>query len=103
MEWQLRNWLYFTWLSGDHIVEQHIHSLDKMAWAMKDEPPIKAVGLGGRQVRTGPEFGHIFDHHSVVYEWRQRRQAVRLLPAARRLRQRRVRLTSSAPGRRRRA
>jgi predicted dehydrogenase len=69
MEWQLRNWLYFNWLSGDHIVEQAIHSLDKMAWAMKDEYPVKAMGMGGRQVRTGPEFGHIFDHHAVVYEF----------------------------------
>jgi predicted dehydrogenase len=69
-EWQLRNWLYFTWLSGDHNVEQHIHSLDKMAWALKDEYPVKAVGLGGRQVRTDPKFGHIFDHHSVVYEFK---------------------------------
>jgi predicted dehydrogenase len=67
MEWQVRNWLYFTWLSGDFNVEQHIHSLDKMGWAMKDEYPVKAVGLGGRQARTGPEYGHIFDHHSVVY------------------------------------
>lgn len=69
MEWQIRNWLYFTWLSGDHIVEQHIHSLDTIAWAMRNEYPVKAIGLGGRQVRTGPEFGHIFDHHSVVYEY----------------------------------
>jgi predicted dehydrogenase len=69
MEWQLRNWLYFTWLSGDHNVEQHIHSLDKMAWAMKDVPPKQCVGTGGRQVRTGADFGNIFDHHSVVYEW----------------------------------
>ena len=69
MEWQLRNWLYFTWLSGDHNVEQHIHSLDKMAWAMHDEHPVRASGMGGRQVRTGPEYGHIFDHHSVVYEY----------------------------------
>ncbi len=69
MEWQLRNWLYFTWLSGDHIVEQHIHSLDKMMWAMKDQPPARATGTGGRQVRTGPEFGHIYDHFSIVYEW----------------------------------
>lgn len=69
MEWQMRNWLYFTWLSGDHNVEQHIHSLDKMLWAIKDVPPVKANGMGGRQQRTGPEFGHIFDHHSVVYEW----------------------------------
>ncbi len=69
MEWQLRNWLYFTWLSGDHIVEQHCHSLDKMAWAMKNEYPVSATGLGGRQVRTKPEFGHIFDHHAVVFEY----------------------------------
>jgi predicted dehydrogenase len=69
MEWQLRNWLYFTWLSGDHIVEQHVHSLDKMMWAMKDVPPARASGTGGRQVRTGPEFGHIYDHFAIVYEW----------------------------------
>jgi predicted dehydrogenase len=69
MEWQCRNWLYFTWLSGDHNVEQHIHSLDKMAWAMRDEYPVKASGIGGRQVRTGPEYGNIFDHHCVVYEY----------------------------------
>jgi predicted dehydrogenase len=69
MEWQLRNWLYFTWLSGDHIVEQHVHSLDKMAWAMKNEYPVKATGMGGRQVRTAPDYGHIFDHHSVVFEF----------------------------------
>jgi len=69
MEWQLRNWLYFTWLSGDHNVEQHVHSLDKAAWVMHDEPPVKAWGLGGRQVRTQPEFGHIYDHHAVVYEY----------------------------------
>jgi predicted dehydrogenase len=70
MEWQLRNWLYFTWLSGDFNVEQHVHSLDKMAWAMKNEYPVKASGSGGRQVRTGPEFGHIYDHHTVVYEFK---------------------------------
>jgi predicted dehydrogenase len=70
MEWQVRNWLYFTWLSGDHNVEQHIHSLDKMAWAMKNQYPVKAIGIGGRQVRTGPEYGHIFDHHFVVYEYK---------------------------------
>src|SRR5690606_18308070 len=49
MENQCRNWLYYTWLSGDHIVEQHIHSLDKMQWLMNDEPPVKCFGLGGRQ------------------------------------------------------
>ncbi len=69
MEWQMRNWLYFTWLSGDHIVEQAIHSLDKMIWAMKDVPPAKATGLGGRQARISEDYGHIFDHHAVTYEW----------------------------------
>jgi len=69
MEWQLRNWLYYTWLSGDHNVEQHVHSLDKASWALGDEPPVRAVGLGGRQVRTEPKYGNIFDHHAVVYEY----------------------------------
>jgi predicted dehydrogenase len=70
MEYQLRNWLYYTWLSGDHIAEQACHSIDKMAWAMKDESPIKAIGLGGRQTRTAELFGNIFDHHSVVFEYK---------------------------------
>ncbi len=69
MEFQLRNWLYFRWLSGDHIVEQFIHSLDKSLWLHNDEPPKFAYGLGGRQVRTAPEFGDVYDHFSVVYEW----------------------------------
>jgi predicted dehydrogenase len=69
MEYQLRNWLYYAWLSGDHNVEQHVHSLDKAVWAMGDTPPARAVGLGGRQARVEPIFGHIFDHHAVVYEW----------------------------------
>jgi len=68
MEWQIRNWLYFTWLSGDHIVEQHVHNLDVVNWAM-DAHPIKAVGMGGRQVRTDPAYGHIFDHFAVEYEY----------------------------------
>jgi predicted dehydrogenase len=68
LEWQLRNWLYFTWLSGDHICEQHIHNLDVMNWALQTHPT-RAVGMGGRQVRTGPEFGHIFDHFAIDYEY----------------------------------
>ena len=52
MEFQMRNWLYFTWLSGDHIAEQHIHSLDKLAWAMGDRYPVKCTSSGGRIVRT---------------------------------------------------
>lgn len=69
MEYQVRNWYYYTWLSGDFNVEQHIHSLDKMAWAMKDETPIKVSGSGGRQVRTDPKYGNIYDHFNVIYEY----------------------------------
>jgi predicted dehydrogenase len=69
MEYHLRNWYYFTWLSGDFNVEQHVHMLDVCAWIMKDEYPVSAMGLGGRQVRTGPEYGNIYDHHSVIYEY----------------------------------
>jgi predicted dehydrogenase len=68
MEWQLRNWLYFTWLSGDHIVEQHVHNLDVINWALLGHP-VRARGMGGRQVRTDPAYGHIFDHHAVQYEY----------------------------------
>lgn len=69
MEYQIRNWLYFTWLSGDHTVEQHIHSLDKALWLMGDKPPVKAYGLGGRQVRKEDKWGNVYDHHATVYEW----------------------------------
>ena len=68
MEWQLRNWLYFTWLSGDHITEQHVHNLDVANWAFGAHP-VRAVGMGGRQVRTGPEYGHIYDHFAIDYEY----------------------------------
>ncbi len=68
MEWQLRNWNYFTWLSGDHIVEQHVHNLDVMNWVLGH--PVRAVsGLGGRQARTGDRHGHIYDHFAVEYEY----------------------------------
>ena len=69
MEYQIRNWYYFSWLSGDFIVEQHVHFLDACSWIMKDEYPVKAIGTGGRQVRTGPDYGNIYDHHSVTYEY----------------------------------
>jgi len=68
MEWQCRNWLYFTWLSGDHIVEQHVHNIDVINWAIGSHP-VKCLGMGGRQIRTGPEYGNIFDHFSVEYEY----------------------------------
>jgi predicted dehydrogenase len=69
MEYQVRNWMYFHWLSGDHICEQAVHSLDKTAWLQGDISPTKAFGLGGRQQRVQPEYGDIFDHHTVFYEY----------------------------------
>jgi myo-inositol 2-dehydrogenase/D-chiro-inositol 1-dehydrogenase len=69
MEYQLRNWYYFTWLSGDHIAEQAVHSIDKMAWAMHDVPPVSCVAIGGRQVRTEEKYGHIYDHFGVIYNY----------------------------------
>ena len=67
METQVRNWYQFTWLSGDHIVEQAVHSLDMMSWAMGDVPPARITGHGGRQVRTS--LGNIYDHFAIVYEY----------------------------------
>jgi predicted dehydrogenase len=68
MEYQIRNWYYFTWLSGDHIVEQHLHNLDVMNWALGG-PPAKALGMGGRQSRTDPKYGNIWDHFAVEFEY----------------------------------
>src|SRR6202040_2900605 len=67
LEWQLRNWYNFVWLSGDGFVEQACHSVDKVAWAMRDVPPLKAVAVGGRQSPNNQ--GNIFDHMFVVYEY----------------------------------
>ena len=68
MEYQMRNWYYFTWLCGDHIVEQHIHNIDVMNWA-KQGYPVKAQGMGGREVRKGKDHGQIFDHHYVEFHY----------------------------------
>ena len=68
MEHQLRNWYYYTWLCGDHIVEQHVHNIDVINWAM-GTPPVKCMGMGGREVRTEPEYGNIYDHFAVEYEY----------------------------------
>ena len=70
MEWQLRNWLYFHWLSGDFVVEQSIHSIDKMMWVMKDEPPVSVSAAGGRVQRTSPEYGNVYDHFNSVIQWK---------------------------------
>jgi predicted dehydrogenase len=68
MEWQLRNWLFTGWASGDHIVEQHVHNLDVINWALGAHP-VKCMGMGGRAARTDPMFGNIFDHFAVEYEY----------------------------------
>jgi len=68
-QWQLRNWLYFTWLSGDHICEQHVHNIDAALWALGDDLPSRALGLGGRQVRTSADYGNVFDHFGVTFEY----------------------------------
>ncbi|MDP1660528.1 MAG: Gfo/Idh/MocA family oxidoreductase, partial [Phycisphaerales bacterium] len=68
-EFQLRNWWHFTWLSGDHIVEQSIHSIDRLMWATGDRLPEKVICLGGCAARTGPESGNSFDHFAALYHY----------------------------------
>ena len=68
MEYQMRNWYYFNWLCGDHIVEQHVHNIDVANWA-KNGYPVKAEGTGGREVRNGKEHGEIFDHHILTFTY----------------------------------
>ncbi len=68
MHLQMRNWYYYTWLSGDFNVEQHVHYLDLCSW-IKGSYPTSAIGSGGRQVRTSEKYGNIYDHHSVVYRY----------------------------------
>lgn len=68
MEYQMRNWYYFNWLCGDHILEQHIHNIDVANWFI-GEYPVSAQGMGGRQIRTGKDHGQIFDHHFVEFTY----------------------------------
>jgi len=68
MEYQMRNWYYFNWLCGDHINEQHIHNIDVINW-FKGSYPVKAQGMGGREVRKGKDYGEIFDHHYVEFHY----------------------------------
>ncbi len=65
--WQIRNWYNYAWLSGDSLVEQAIHSVDKIGWAMEDADPLSCIGVGGRQIPA--DHGNIYDHFSVVYEY----------------------------------
>lgn len=68
LEYQLRNWYYFTWLSGDCIVEQFVHELDKQSWLM-GQYPAHCISSGGRIARTGPEYGQVFDHFSAIFTY----------------------------------
>ncbi|MEY5010626.1 MAG: hypothetical protein RLZZ253_1765 [Verrucomicrobiota bacterium] len=68
MQYQLRNWYYFTWLSGDHIAEQHIHNIDVINWA-KNAHPVKARAMGGREITNGPDDGEIYDHFACEFEY----------------------------------
>ena len=81
MEYQMRNWYYYSWLSGDHIVEQAVHGIDTMGWVMGDKPPVRCWGVGGRQSRTDPKYGNIWDHFSVVYEYPEQRPRLPPLPS----------------------
>ncbi len=69
MTYQLRNWYYFTWLSGDHIVEQHVHNMDKISWVLQGQMPVACTGVGGRAARTASIYGNIYDHHAVTFEY----------------------------------
>ncbi len=68
LEYQVRHWYYFAWLSGDFIVEQSVHDYDITLW-MKGDHPINAQGQGGRLVRTGDDYGNIYDHFYVEYDF----------------------------------
>jgi predicted dehydrogenase len=68
MEWQLRRWLFLTWLSGDFIVEMHVHNIDMMNWLIGSHP-VQCLGMGGRQARTEPQYGDSYDHFAVEYEY----------------------------------
>ncbi len=69
VEWQLRNWKHVLWTSGDHLVEQAIHSLDQQAWAFGDEPPLACTAIGGRAARSGAASGNVYDHFGLVFEY----------------------------------
>jgi myo-inositol 2-dehydrogenase / D-chiro-inositol 1-dehydrogenase len=69
LEFQFQDWYHFNWLSGDQTAQQLIHSTDKASWVMGDVPPVKAWGMGGRQVTLEPKYGDQFDHHALVYEY----------------------------------
>ncbi len=76
LEFQVRNWYYFTWLSGDFIVEQSVHEFDVVRWLKNEADPVSCLGQGGRLVRTGPENGHIYDHFNTEYRYADGSQVI---------------------------
>jgi len=79
MEYRLRNWQYYTWLSGDHITEQAIHSLDRMLWAFGDQLPVSVLCTGGRQLRgPAPEGNNIYDHFTAIFQFADGRRGVHM-------------------------
>ena len=74
LEYHLRNWIHMTWLSGDHLIEQAIHTVDKMCWTFDDADPVSAQGMGGRQQRVEEQYGNGWDHFSVVYDYGEERR-----------------------------
>ena len=69
IEYQFRNWYHFSWLSGDDVLQSLVHNLDKALWALHEETPLKAHGLGGRSASFGEIYGNVFDHYAVVYDY----------------------------------
>lgn len=76
-EAQIRNWMYYTWLSGDLIVEQHVHNIDIANWVMGSHPRL-AISLGGAQARVGPEYGTTYDHFATDFEYTEGRHVMSL-------------------------
>ena len=91
MEYQIRNWLYYTWLSGDHICEQHVHNLDVMNWAIERSPGSPAWPWVADRSGPRPIWGNIFDHFAVEYEYPGEHQDLQPVPANRWLREQRLR------------
>jgi myo-inositol 2-dehydrogenase / D-chiro-inositol 1-dehydrogenase len=69
MQYQIQDWYNFFWLSCDLPGLNAVHNLDKAAWAMHDQPPLRCWGMGGRQTRVGPQYGDAWDHHTTVFEY----------------------------------
>ncbi len=69
VEYQLANQYHFTWLSGDDVPQSLVHNVDRATWAMREQTPLKAHGMGGRSASFGEIYGNVFDHHGVVYEY----------------------------------